>query len=74
VRWSAGGASGEIRPPAAAAIDTLGAGDIFHGAFCHAFAESGDLSASLASAAEIASRACAFWGPRRWIAERAGRR
>ncbi len=72
IRWSAGPASGEIRPPVAAAVDTLGAGDIFHGAFCHAFAESRDFSASLASAAEVASRSCAFWGPRRWIAERAG--
>lgn len=74
VRWSAGEASGEIRPPAAEAVDTLGAGDIFHGAFCHAFAESGgDFSASLASAAGIASRSCASWGPRAWIAERVGR-
>jgi sugar/nucleoside kinase (ribokinase family) len=74
VRWSAGEASGEVRPPAAEAVDTLGAGDIFHGAFCHAFAEGGgDFSASLASAAGIASRSCAFWGPRAWIAGRAGR-
>jgi sugar/nucleoside kinase (ribokinase family) len=71
IRWSAGEASGEIRPPAADAVDTLGAGDIFHGAFCHAFAGSADFSASLASAAGIASRSCAFWGPRQWIAERA---
>jgi sugar/nucleoside kinase (ribokinase family) len=70
IRWSAGEASGEIRPPAADAVDTLGAGDIFHGAFCHVFAAGADFSASLASAAGIASRACAFWGPRRWIAER----
>jgi sugar/nucleoside kinase (ribokinase family) len=74
VRWSAGEASGEIRPPAAAAVDTLGAGDIFHGAFCHAFARTRDFSASLASAAEIASRSCGFWGPRRWIDEPARQR
>jgi sugar/nucleoside kinase (ribokinase family) len=69
--WSAGETSGEIHPPATEAVDTLGAGDILHGAFCHAYAVSGDFAASLASAAEIAARACAFWGPRRWIAERA---
>lgn len=68
IRWSSGQGSGEIRPLAVAAVDTLGAGDIFHGAFCHAFALSSDLSASLAAAAETASRSCAFWGPRRWIA------
>jgi sugar/nucleoside kinase (ribokinase family) len=72
IRWSAGDASGEIRPPASVAVDTLGAGDIFHGAFCHAYAERRDFSASLASAAAIASRACAFWGPRHWITERVG--
>jgi sugar/nucleoside kinase (ribokinase family) len=67
IRWSAGEASGEIRPPLSDAVDTLGAGDIFHGAFCHAYAASRDFSASLAAAAAIASRACGFWGPRRWI-------
>jgi sugar/nucleoside kinase (ribokinase family) len=67
IRWSAGRASGEIRPPLATAVDTLGAGDIFHGAFCRAFAESDNFSASLASAAGIASRSCAYWGPRQWI-------
>ena len=76
VLWSAGEASGEVCPPAAAAVDTLGAGDILHGAFCHAFAVGaglggGDFSASLASAAAVASRACASWGPRQWIADRA---
>ena len=68
VRWSAGDAAGEIRPPVAIAVDTLGAGDVFHGAFCHAFAQSRDFTASLAAAAEVASRSCAFWGPRGWIA------
>ena len=56
VLWSAGEASGEVRPPPAAAVDTLGAGDIFHGAFCHAFVVSdGDFSASLAAAAAAAA-------------------
>jgi sugar/nucleoside kinase (ribokinase family) len=72
IRWTAGPGSGAIRPPPAAAVDTLGAGDIFHGAFCHAFAESRDFSASLAAAAGVASRSCAFWGPREWITERRG--
>jgi sugar/nucleoside kinase (ribokinase family) len=68
IRWSAGEALGEIHPPVVAAVDTLGAGDIFHGAFCHAFAECRDFSASLGSAAKVASQSCAFWGPRQWIA------
>lgn len=74
IRWSAGEASGEIRPPVVAAVDTLGAGDLMHGAFCHAYAATADFAASLASAAEIAARACAFRGPRRWIAQGSGER
>ena len=67
VRWSAGQASGEVVPPASAAVDTLGAGDIFHGAFCHAHTIGSGFSSSLAFAAQVASRSCAFWGPRQWI-------
>ncbi len=64
IRWSAGEASGEVRPPVVEAIDTLGAGDVFHGAFCHAFASGADFRASLAAAAEAASQVCTLWGPR----------
>ena len=64
IRWSAGEASGEVRPPVVEAIDTLGAGDVFHGAFCHAFASGADFPASLAAAAEAASQVCTLWGPR----------
>jgi sugar/nucleoside kinase (ribokinase family) len=67
VRWSAGRMSSEIRPPEAEAVDTLGAGDIFHGAFCHAHALGSSFDASLASAAEVAGRSCRLWGPRAWI-------
>ena len=71
IRWSAGARHGEIRPPAAQAVDTLGAGDIFHGAFCHAYALGRDFAASLASAAGGRPAAPApSWGPRRWITER----
>jgi sugar/nucleoside kinase (ribokinase family) len=69
ILWSAGGASGEIVPPTVEAIDTLGAGDIFHGAFCHAFALSRDFPAALAAAAKVAALSCASLGPRAWIAE-----
>jgi sugar/nucleoside kinase (ribokinase family) len=74
IRWSVGDASGEVRPPAVAAIDTLGAGDIFHGAFCHAFAGGLDFTQSLASAAEIAALSATSLGPRRWIGVARARR
>jgi len=67
IRWRAGAARGEVTPPAVEAVDTLGAGDIFHGAFCHALAGGAGFAASLAAAAAVASRSCAAWGPRAWI-------
>jgi sugar/nucleoside kinase (ribokinase family) len=70
ILWSAGDQSGEIVPPKVKAIDTLGAGDIFHGAFCHAFASGEDFPDSLTVGAEIASHACASLGPRAWIRPR----
>jgi sugar/nucleoside kinase (ribokinase family) len=69
IRWSEGDASGELLPPQAQAIDTLGAGDIFHGAFCHAFAGGQDFRASLEAAAAVASRSTESWGPRGWMAQ-----
>jgi sugar/nucleoside kinase (ribokinase family) len=69
VLWRSGSGSGEIVPPKVEAVDTLGAGDIFHGAFCHALASGADFPASLAAAAEVAARACTRWGPRAWIGQ-----
>lgn len=47
-------------------MDTLGAGDIFHGAFCH-YILSHDFLLSLARAGEVASMACTSLGARAWI-------
>jgi sugar/nucleoside kinase (ribokinase family) len=48
------------------AIDTMGAGDIFHGAFCHFVLEQ-DFAQAITSAAKIASQSCTFFGTRSWI-------
>ena len=58
--------SGQISLPAISAIDTLGAGDIFHGAFCH-FIQQHDFESALTQAAEIASFSCQFFGTRSWM-------
>ncbi|MCL2457483.1 MAG: PfkB family carbohydrate kinase [Desulfobulbus sp.] len=47
-------------------VDTLGSGDIFHGAFCHYILEN-DFLLSLERAAEVASLSCASLGTRAWI-------
>lgn len=48
-------------------MDTLGAGDIFHGAFCYFYAETRNFLISLEKAAQIASYSCQFSGPRGWM-------
>ncbi|HAX77064.1 MAG TPA: ribokinase [Cyanobacteria bacterium UBA11372] len=60
--------NGEIEIPQINPIDTLGAGDIFHGAFCHYILQN-SLRESLTAAAKIASYSCQFFGTRRWMEE-----
>ncbi len=47
-------------------VDTLGAGDIFHGAFCHYILDS-DFPTALSLAAKTASKSCQFFGTRSWL-------
>ena len=57
--------SGEIEVPKIRAVDTLGAGDIFHGAFCH-FYRRHLFEETLLKASRSASFACQYWGTRDW--------
>ncbi len=51
------------------AIDTLGAGDIFHGAFAYEWAcGERDFPAALAAASRTATLSCRHFGTRSWIA------
>lgn len=58
--------SGNIPIPQIQAIDTLGAGDILHGAFCH-FILSQNFTTALAESAQIAAKSCLSFGTRQWI-------
>jgi sugar/nucleoside kinase (ribokinase family) len=74
VVWRTSAERGAIAVPSVAVVDTLAAGDIFHGAFCYAFATSAPgahAPALLSFAAEIASYSTMFFGSREWIAARA---
>jgi len=62
------GALGSIEVPVVKAVDTLGAGDILHGAFCH-FIGSESFPGSLSRAAAVASASCCHRGTRSWIRE-----
>ena len=55
----------EIEVPNIRAVDTLGAGDIFHGAFCH-FYLTHTFEEALLKASRSASFACQHWGTRDW--------
>lgn len=56
----------EIEVAAINTVDTLGAGDIFHGAFCHYILQS-DFVSALNLAAKVASQSCMFFGTRDWM-------
>lgn len=55
-----------VAVPSVETVDTLGAGDIFHGAFCHYILEA-NFATALTNAAEIASKSCEFFGTRSWL-------
>lgn len=66
IQYLSQGISGQMPIPQINAVDTMGAGDIFHGAFCHYILEQ-SFTDALASATKIASRSCQFFGTRRWM-------
>jgi sugar/nucleoside kinase (ribokinase family) len=72
VRWWSGGRSGEIVVPPVAAVDTAGAGDVFHGALAVAVARDprlDDFAAALRYASTVAGVRVGHAGPRSWLAD-----
>lgn len=72
VTWAGGGAGSQIPVPAADVADTLGAGDIFHGAFMHAITGPDAVNAdsfrsALEFAAGVAAHSCRTFGTRGWM-------
>ncbi len=57
----------EISVEKVAAIDTLAAGDIFHGSFVHEFLQSNDIESALIKASKIAALSTTTKGPRKWM-------
>ncbi len=66
IEYISEGNPGVVSVPQIASVDTLGAGDIFHGAFCSYILQSGFTDA-LAKAANVAATACQSFGTRRWM-------
>ena len=68
VSYRDGGADGQLPAPEVTAVDTLGAGDIFHGAFCFHHARGDSFADALAAASRIAAASTRHLGPRAWMA------
>jgi sugar/nucleoside kinase (ribokinase family) len=69
--WWHAGASGSIAPPSVQVVDTSGAGDAFHGAYCYLATQSGDadIVGRLTGACRVASIKCSFLGTRSWLSD-----
>ncbi len=57
---------GTLPVPVIQPIDTLGAGDIFHGAFCY-YIRQAEFVEALSQSAKIAAGACQYFGTRQWM-------
>jgi sugar/nucleoside kinase (ribokinase family) len=67
IQFVCGTGSGAIEVPHVEAVDTTGAGDIFHGAFCSHYASGCDFERALRKAATIAAESCRYRGTRAWM-------
>jgi sugar/nucleoside kinase (ribokinase family) len=66
IKYLSQGKSDAINVPNIQPTDTLGAGDIFHGAFCYYILQE-NFSLALEKAASIAAKSCKYFGTRRWM-------
>ena len=80
IRYKTGKETGLLQVPSVQAVDTLGAGDIFHGAFCHFLMtvmrekalrvsqlNKPHLITALTQSATLAAQSCQFFGTREWM-------
>jgi sugar/nucleoside kinase (ribokinase family) len=70
IYFASGASTGTLRVPQVDVVDTMGAGDVFHGAYCW-FASAGNgFVESLAEAANIASESCRYRDAHAWASAR----
>jgi sugar/nucleoside kinase (ribokinase family) len=67
IQFVSGQSSGTIGVPQVEVVDTMGAGDILHGAYCHFAATGCGFIEALAEAAKVASESCCYAGTREWM-------
>lgn len=65
IEWETENGRGEIEPPIVQVLDTLGAGDVFHGAFCYyRYRQQLTFEGALKKAAEVAAMSVQYVGAR----------
>jgi sugar/nucleoside kinase (ribokinase family) len=70
VQWWSDGDSGSVPVQRVEVVDTLGAGDAFHGAYCYFSTRATRLVAErIDRAARVATLRCSRVGPRAWLSE-----
>ncbi len=67
-----GSTGGELPVEPGPVVDTLGAGDVLHGALCRFLAGGLSFEMALARAAAVATRSCSGFGTRAWMEEPPG--
>jgi sugar/nucleoside kinase (ribokinase family) len=67
IQFLCGQSSGRVRVPHVDVVDTMGAGDILHGAYCHFLSTGLGFVDALTEAAKIASESCRYAGTREWM-------
>jgi len=67
VRFVFGQSSGTLSVPDVEVVDTMGAGDIFHGAFCYFNSTGHGFVEAIAEAAKVAAESCRYEGTREWM-------
>lgn len=67
VKFVTGSTEGVVRVPQVEVVDTMGAGDFLHGAFCFHLASGCGFVEALVEAAVVASLSCHFHGTREWL-------
>jgi len=70
VEYSLDHDSGHVPVPSVTVVDTMGAGDIFHGAFCRFYSQERDFVRALLKAVDVASKSVQHAGTRGWMLSR----
>lgn len=70
VTWWSGGESGEVPVPPVTVVDTLGAGDAFHGAYAYYSTRSDSgVAERIDRSSRVAALRCSVVGPRAWLSK-----